>query len=108
MAYSDLRRKVVVAVLLLAVYGFWAPRPAAAAGCHTGCGNEQPPNCLGCTFLAFSQIMCLRLACNFCQEDYCWTGLPSGRDQVAGSEPAAPPRTPVGKVLRVEVLTPRT
>ncbi|HEX3129366.1 MAG TPA: hypothetical protein VH394_18670 [Thermoanaerobaculia bacterium] len=108
MERSNLRRRIAVAVLLLAAYGFWAPQPATAAGCHTGCGNEQPPNCLGCTFLAFSQIMCLRLACNFCQEDYCWTGLPAGGDQMTASGPAAAPKTPESKVLRVEVLSPRT
>jgi hypothetical protein len=108
MARSNLLRRVVVAVLISAASVICAPQPVAAAGCHTGCGNEQPPNCLGCTYLAFSQIMCLRLACNFCQEEYCWTGLPPTGDQMAGSEPSAPPRLPGSKVLRVEVLTPRT
>lgn len=107
MARNVLRR-LAVAVLLLAACGVFAPQPVAAAGCHTGCGNEQPPNCLGCTYLAFSQIMCLRLACNFCQEEYCWTGLPPTVDQVAGSESSAASRAPESKVLRVELLTPRT
>lgn len=104
---SGFGSRLAVAFLVLSIFGVFSPQPAIAAGCHTACGNEQPPNCLGCTFMGLSYIMCLRLQCNFCQEDYCWVGLPTANDQLAGSE-AAPAKTPQSKVLRVEFLAPRT
>ncbi len=109
MAGYSLGMRLAVAVVFLLFLGLMTPLPAEAAGCKTACGYEQPPNCLGCTFMALSHIMCLRLQCNFCQEEYCWVGVPAADDQLAQSEPAPAAALPTrSKILLVKVLSPRT
>lgn len=89
--------------LTLLVLSAVAPGPAQA-GCHTSCTSVQPPACLGCGFLIYSNVMCIRGDCNFCTEDYCSAALPTPIDQLATSPEQAKPAPRV----TVQLLTPRS
>jgi hypothetical protein len=76
----------------------------AWAGCHTSCTSVQPPACLGCGFLIYSNVMCVRGDCNFCTEDYCSAALPQPVDRLATSPAEGKPAPKV----TVQVLAPRS
>jgi hypothetical protein len=97
--------KVRIFVFFMAFLGLSAAvtRPAVA-GCHTSCTSVQPPGCLGCGFLIYSNVICLRGDCNFCTEDYCSVALPVPSDRLATSPETV---NPVPRVT-VEVLVPRS
>src|SRR5262245_60145544 len=100
------------------VLALMATPTARAAGCHTSCNLTVPPDCLGCGFVMFSYITCVRLGCNLCEEDSCSVLLPSQADRLAAgaADGSAGPAckasaehkpAPV-RVLRVQTLAARS
>jgi len=106
MLRRSLGKRVIVAVIvLLAALGL--PQTMSAAGCRSVCSAVQPPGCLDCGFTAFRSVYCLRLGCDFCEEDYCTVEAfcpgPKIADEKRVDSTAHKPR-----VLRVETLSPRS
>jgi len=90
---------ICVFVALVAI-----PKPAAA--CHSACLGVQPPDCLGCKFVAFQLITCVRGACDYCEEDYCTVQAFSPTEKLACGEQGEKGSTV--KALKVETLSPRS
>lgn len=111
-------RRYLLLVVALFVFALCSPPSAQAAGCHTACNLTIPPDCLGCGFLMFGNVMCLRLGCNLCEEESCSVALPVASDQLALGVPdsaqastcAAPSErklVPI-RVVGVQILPART
>lgn len=88
--------------------------PAEAAGCHSVCEPKFWPDCMGCSFVAFQRIMCIRASCGQCAEEYCFVAMPSQGDQWAAKtirqEACTAPLAPVPtlKIVKVQRLAARS
>jgi hypothetical protein len=105
------RRKGFALVLVVGCLMVWSSAPVQAAGCHTGCTLTVPPDCLGCGFLAFSNVFCLRAGCNTCYEDSCSFIVMQGGESASSNKevcPASNPRlAPSLRVVKVQELPSR-
>ena len=110
----NLRRRVFVFLAASLLVGGWLVSPTpAAAGCHTACYTVPAPDCYGCSYLLYSNIICIRRACGECWEVECWVALPSKGDTLAseGESALCQPQSPIEsrvKVVRVEFLEDRS
>jgi hypothetical protein len=102
------RRKGFALLLVVGCLMLWSSAPVHAAGCHTGCSLTLPPDCLGCGFLAFSNVLCFRAGCNTCFEDSCSFIVNQGGESASSNKetcPASSPRqTPSLRVIKVQEL----
>lgn len=108
------RRNRFAMGLVIVGLAFWGLSSTAyAAGCHTACTLSAAPDCLGCGFVAFSNIMCTRAGCDTCFEDSCSYLVIQGEQSASKSpvgqricpSPAAQP-VPL-RVVKVETLSSR-
>lgn len=86
----------------------------ADAGCHTACNTAWWPNCMNCSFTAFSNILCYRASCGECEEISCSAALPAQEDQWASSGgsqdscSAATRTAPTVRLVKVQILNARS
>ena len=106
MRRRSLDKRVVVALICLVSGVVW-PQAMFGAGCRSVCKDVQPPGCLDCGFTAFRSVFCLRLGCNFCEEDYC-TVEAFCPEQKLAAEPKVSSTAHKPRALRVETLVPRS
>ena len=105
------RRQWFALVLVVGCLMLWSSAPAHAAGCHTDCTLTVKPDCLGCGFVAFSNIFCLRAGCDTCYEDSCSDIVMQGGKSASSNKevcPASTPRlAPSLRVIKVQELPSR-